>query len=88
MLFPIAISNDLFISVVDRDFILDGYTIRRISDISDIHDIRQTYLKLHALKGNLKKLSVPPLDVTDFKSLFLSLIRSKKYVIIEGKVND
>ena len=86
MLFPIALSNDLFMSIIDRDFILDGYTIRRISDVVEAKDIRTTYLSIHSREGNLKKLSTPPVDISSFRSAFTSLIKSKKYLIIEGRV--
>lgn len=88
MLFPLSVSNDLFVSVIDRDFILDGYTVRRISDVVEAQDIRKTYLSLHMREGNLKKLTKPPIDITTFRSLFSSLIKMKKYVIIEGRISS
>lgn len=86
MLFPISMSNELFLSVIDRDFVLDGYTVRKIADITEIKDIRQTYLKIHALEGNFKKLSPPNLNVNSWRDLFSSLIPTRKYVIVEGTV--
>ena len=86
MLFPLLISNELFLSVVDRDFILDGYTIRRISDIIAIKEIKQTYLKIHIAEGNIKKLKKPNVDVTSFATVFNFLLKSNEYAIIEGIV--
>ena len=84
MLFPLTASNELFISVVDRDFILDGYTVRKISDIESIKEITQTYLTIHARMGNLKKLNPPKINISNFRSLFVDTIKSGEIIIIEG----
>ena len=84
MLFPLTTSNELFISVVDRDFILDGYTVRKISDIESIKEITQTYLTIHARIGNLKKLNPPKINISNFRSLFVDTIKSGENIIIEG----
>ncbi len=86
MLFPLLISKELFLSVVDRDFVLDGYTIRRVSDVIAIKEIKQTYLKIHIAEGNIQKLKTPDIDISSFASVFNFLLKSNENVIIEGTV--
>ncbi len=82
--FPLAISNDLFFAVSERDFRLDGFTIRRLSDVTSAEAIRGTYLKIHHAEGNISRLSLPPIDIKNWQQVFRSISAANETVIIEG----
>ena len=82
--FPLALSDNLFIAVSERDFRLDGFTVRQLSDVVSAEPIRGTYLKIHYSEGNVSRLSTPPIDLKSWKSVFSSIIAANETVIIEG----
>lgn len=82
--FPLAISNELFFAVSERDFRLDGFTVRRISDVTSAEPIRGTYLKIHHAEGNISRLSLPPVDIKNWQQVFRSISAANETVIIEG----
>jgi hypothetical protein len=86
--FIMSVSSELFLGICERDFQLDGYTVRRIKDVNTVEPIRGTYLKIHQSEGNLSRLSMPPIDVKDWKNVIRSVIASSENVIIEGNVPD
>lgn len=82
--FPVAISDELFLSVSDRDFRLDGFTVRQLSDITSATPIKGTYLKIHQAEGNLSRLSVPPINIRSWRHVFNSILASGEIISIEG----
>ena len=84
--FPVAISDDLFLSVVEKDFILDGFTLRQLSDVTSAEQIKGTYLKIHQAEGNLARLSTPPINIKSWRHAFNSILASGETVSVEGYV--
>lgn len=82
--FPVAISDDLFLSVSEKDFRLDGFTVRQISDVTSAEQIKGTYLKIHQAEGNLARLSTPPINIRSWRHVFNSIVASGETVSIEG----
>lgn len=81
--FPLKVSNRLFLAITERDFLLDGFTVRRILDIEQVEPLRGTYLKIHRAEGTLGMLSVPPINIASWRSVFSSLSTSGEIVIVE-----
>lgn len=86
--FIMSVSSELFLGICERDFKLDGYTVRRVKDVSRVEAIRGTYLKIHEAEGNLSRLGMPPVDISDWKSVLRSVIASGENIIIEGTIPD
>ncbi len=82
--FPLSLSEELFIGVTERDFVLDGYSVRRLSDVTSVEQIRGTYLKIHHSEGNISRLSLPPISIKSWKTSFHYVYTSSENVIIEG----
>lgn len=82
--FPIAFSHDLFLGILERDFVLDGFSIRKIYDITNVEAIRGTYLKIHQSEGNLSRITRPPISLESWKSVFRFISSSNEIVSIEG----
>lgn len=86
--FPLMLSNDLFLGIIERDFRLDGFTVRKLSEIVSAEPIRGTYLKIHQSEGTLNKLSVPPISIKSWSSVFSAISASGENVIVEGIAPD
>lgn len=82
--FPVAMSDELFLSVSEKDFRLDGFTVRQLSDVTSAEQIRGTYLKIHQAEGNLARLSTPPINLRSWRHVFNSIVASGETVSIEG----
>lgn len=81
--FPLRVSERLFLGIAERDFQLDGFTVRRLADIEEAEPIRGTYLKIHQAEGNLARLSVPPIPITSWRAACSALAASGELVIVE-----
>ena len=82
--FPLSISEKLFLAVTERDFRLDGFTVRQLSDVTSVEQIKGTYLKIHQSEGNISRLSTPPINISSWHHAFNSILASGETVSIEG----
>jgi len=86
--FPIKISDRLFLGAKHDDFLLDGFEIRRFCDMTRIRlndDKRNEILKA---EGIVDALTVPDIDLSDWHSVFLSLQKAERNIIIEKESLD
>jgi hypothetical protein len=81
--FPLALSDKLFLAVCEDDFLLDGYTVRRLRDITEATKKEDGYFRIHRAEGTLSRLYRPPVDITDWKTVFTSLLSSGEILIVE-----
>ncbi len=87
-LFPLKTSDKLFLGAVEEDFILDGYTIRRYRDVKKVEDKGGKYLEINRAEGVLEELFIPDVDVTSWKTVFESLQKIGKNIIVEDENNE
>ena len=80
--FPLAVSGQLFLLAEDDDFLLNGFQIRRLRDIFELADHKGIYQTI-AEKEGLTDFEVPEVDITDWRSVFASLQKLGKHIIIE-----
>lgn len=86
--FPLAMSDKLFLAVCEDDFLLDGYTVRRLRDVTEAAPKDGGYLRIHRAEGTLSRLYRPPVDVTDWKTVLTSLLSSGEILIVEQEDAD
>ena len=67
----------------EDDFIIDGFSIRRISDIKKIELKDDKCNEILKAEKVLDRLSAPEIDLTDWHSAFLSLQKLDKNIIIQ-----
>ncbi len=73
------------------DFHWDGYCIVRLKDISEIqHDKYGVFLKGILIKEEIFyiKKKHPSIDVSDWFSVFNSLVSYKRNIVVEGECDD
>ena len=87
--FPFGASEKLFYALKEDDFITNGYSIRRFRDIKkfEIKDDAK-YVDILRAEKVLDGVSAPDIDLTDWNSVFLSLSRLGKNIIIEHESLD
>lgn len=86
-LFPLMANDKLFLSSKENDFDFGGYHIGKISNIDTI-DTRTKGDKLFDIidaEGLQKYLELPNVDLSDWKTVFESLQKLKKYIIVKNE---
>ena len=81
--FPFGASNKLLLAAEEDDFIINGFSIRRISDIKKIELKDDKCNEILKAEKVLDRLSAPEIDLSDWHSAFLSLQKLEKNIIIE-----
>ena len=82
-LIPLIFNDTLFLSVNEDDFILNGYSIFRFKDLKKVkikNDLCDTILENEGLKANI---TVPEVNICNWKSAFESLKILNKNIIVE-----
>ena len=86
--FPLALSDKLFLAVCEDDFLLDGYTVRRLRDVTEATRNEGGYLRIHRAEGTLGRLYRPPVNITDWKTVLTALLSSGEILIVEQEDAD
>ena len=78
-------TDKLFYGAAEQDFILNGFEIRRISDLKKIEIMDIGYAKINEENKLLADLKKPQLDLSSWQTVFESLKALNVYVIIENE---
>ena len=81
--FPFGASKKLLLGAKEDDFIIDGFSIRRISDIKKVEFKDDKCVEILKAEKVLERICAPEIDLTDWHSAFLSLQKLEKNIIIE-----
>lgn len=86
--FPFQASDRLFLCAEEDDFIIDGFSIRRFCDLTKVQIKDDKCIEIIRNEGILNNLFAPEVDLTDWHSVFLSLQRIGKNIIVEKESLD
>ena len=86
--FPLLVSEKLFLGADEDDFILNGYTIRRFRDVKVAEIKDDLCIKILAEEGITGSVVVPAVDVTSWETVFRSLQKTDKNIIVENESLD
>ena len=86
--FPLIVGERLFLGAEENDFILDGYSIRRITDIVKAEARDDKCLEIAVAEGLTTQLQKPDVDISDWRSVFESLKKMDRNIIIEKESRD
>ena len=81
--FPFGASEKLLLAAKEDDFIINGFSIRRIRDIKKIEYKDDKCNEILKAEKVLDSLSAPVIDLTDWHSAFMSLQTLDKNIIFE-----
>ena len=85
--YPNAVNDKFFLGQEEFDFLLDGYSIRKISQLKkveikgDLCNVINKYIGLH------ERIKMPPVDISNWKSIFDGLMAMDCFVIVENEIN-
>jgi len=81
--FPLICNDTLFLGTEEDDFILDGYSIRRYKDITEVQIKNDMCVKILELEGVSDNLITPDIDLANWEGIFKSLQERNNNIIIE-----
>lgn len=84
----LKMSGDLFLCAEESDFQLDGYTVRRIKDIDKFKKFQDKYIEITNGENLFDEITIPEIDITDWKSVVKSLKKSDKNIIIQHESSN
>ena len=84
--YPNAVNEKFLLGQEENDFLLDGYCIRKISQLKkaelkdDLCNTINRHIGVHA------QIKMPAVDISDWKSIFDSLSALQRFIIIENEL--
>jgi hypothetical protein len=86
---PVKEKEQLFLSVQEDDFILDGYTVRRFKDMKKVKVKDDMCDRILKIEGITDSIEVPVIEIENWKTVFESLKSMGKNIIVEKEsLND
>lgn len=86
--YPVGISDKLLFGILEDDFILDGFQIKRISDLTKIELKDDLCVQINKDNKILDNIEIPSVDLNTWNSVFNSLIKMNNIIIIEAEELD
>ena len=81
-------SDKLFMGVEEDDFMLDGFQIRKISDLNKIEIKNDLCAKINEETNILANICKPDVDISSWKTVFESLKALNIFIIVENEKLD
>lgn len=85
--YPNAVNDKFLLGQEEDDFTLDGYTIRKISQLKKVEIKDDLCNTINKFNGTHELVKTPPVDITSWKSIFDSLKAIDGFVIIENEID-
>jgi hypothetical protein len=86
--YPNAVNEKFLLGQEENDFILDGYCIRKISQLKKV-EIRDGICNtINQQIGLHQQIIMPPVDISNWKTIFDSLMVLDCFVIIENELSE
>lgn len=81
-------TEKIFLGAGEDDFLLNGFHIRRISDMKKIEIKDDLCVKINRENKLLESIKKPDIDLSSWKKLFKSLKKLNCFLIIENEYSD
>ena len=81
-------SEEFIFGIKEDDFILNGFQIRKLSDLKSVEVIDDLCVKINKKQGILDRIQIPIVDLTSWKSICESLLKWKGFVCIENEITN
>ena len=86
--YPNAVNEKFFLGQEEDDFLLDGYCIRKISQLKKIEVKDDKCQKINMLFGITDQVVDPGIDISSWQSIFESLSKLDTYIQIEDAFGE
>lgn len=84
----LGVSDKLFLGVEEDDFMLDGFQIRKISDLKKVEIKDDICIKINEELQLLADVNVPEIKLSSWKDVFESLKPLDVFIIVENEITD
>lgn len=85
--YPNAVNEKFLLGQEEDDFLLDGYCIRKIPQLKKVEIKNDLCNTINQALGLHQQIKMPPVDISDWKSIFDSLVKLDCFVIIENELS-
>lgn len=86
--YPNAVNEKFILGQEEDDFLLDGYTIRKISHLKKVGIKDDKCNEINKELGTTKQIEKPPVDISSWQTIFQSLKALNELVIIEDEYEE
>lgn len=86
--YPNSVNDKFILAQEEDDFILDGYFIRKISQLKTVEIKTDKCAEINRIFGVTNEVQDPGIDISSWQSIFHSLAQLDTYIIIEDNIND
>ena len=85
--YPNAVNEKFLLGQEEDDFLLDGYCIRKISQLKKVEIKNDLCNAINQQIGLHQQIKLPSVDISNWKSIFDSLMELDCFVIIENELS-
>ena len=85
--YPNAVNDKFILGQKEDDFILDGYSIRKISHLKKVQIKDDKCGEINKMLGVTEQICNPGIDISSWKSIFEDLSKLDVYLIIENEID-
>lgn len=78
-------SEKFLFGIEENNFLLDGFQIRKISDLKKVEIKNDLSTKINKDRQILKKVPAPSVQLSSWYDIFCSLSKNTKYLIVENE---
>lgn len=86
--YPNAVNEKFLLGQEEDDFLLDGYCIRKISQLKKVEIKDDKCNEINYVNGLTQNLAIPDVDITSWQTIFTSLKKLDRFIIIEDAFNE
>lgn len=87
-LYILKLSDNLLLGIEEDDFTLDGFFIRKISDLKTVEIRDNLCSKIENELNLLADVQIPKIDIISWKTVFESLKSQNRLIIVETEKSD
>lgn len=81
--FPLRVTDKFLLAAVEDDFLLDGWCIRRVKQVRHAEVYDNKFLDIERAEGLVDRIAMPPVNLSNWRQIFLSLRSMNRLIIIE-----
>lgn len=82
-----AVNHAFILGQEENDFLLDGYCIRKLSQLKKVEIKDDKCNEINKMLGVIDQIQMPDVDITSWQTIFNSLKVWNGFVIIEDEIN-
>lgn len=86
--YPNEVADGYLLAQEENDFQLDGFHIRKISQITKVEIKDDLCSEINVWNGVVNQIHNPNIDISSWHSIFTALQNMNRFIIIEDEINE